>query len=162
MKFFSSLLFAAVASKTNLNILTINDVHLDLSNEQEISGYDEKCSPGLLKTMLEDAKSKADSVGGLDIIMLVGDNCKHGMSPYICTSTPNTCDPGQTCELNSENVPTCNGVDPDWEAMEATISAVVNYIKNYFPDIPILPTVGNNDVKYHDQVPSLEGKADYY
>ena len=55
-KFISGLLLAtAVASKT-INILTINDVHLNLEATEEIPKYAEECSPGLLKTMLADAR----------------------------------------------------------------------------------------------------------
>jgi hypothetical protein len=43
-----------------------------------------------------------------------------------------------------------------------TIATVVNYIKTYFPDTPILPTIGNNDVEWHDQAPTKEAKADFY
>jgi hypothetical protein len=46
--------------------------------------------------------------------------------------------------------------------MKETIAAVVNYIKTYFPDTPILPTIGNNDVEYHNQAPGTQTKTAYY
>ena len=51
---------------------------------------------------------------------------------------------------------------PDWPAMKETISSVVNYIETYFPGVPILPTIGNNDVEYHNQAPDPAIKEDYY
>jgi hypothetical protein len=76
--------------------LTINDVHLDLENETKTPDYSSKTSPGLLKTMLTDAKSQMEAEGGVDLILLVGDNCKHGMAAYQDSNPPQT---------------------PDWEAM---------------------------------------------
>ena len=35
-------------------------------------------------------------------------------------------------------------------------------IKTAFPEIPILPVIGNNDVPYHDQAPNADIKVQYY
>lgn len=35
-------------------------------------------------------------------------------------------------------------------------------IVSFFPDIPILPVIGNNDVVYHDQAPTADQKASFY
>ena len=40
------------------------------------------------------------------------------------------------------------------EAIQAIVTA--------FPDVPILPVIGNNDVKYHDQAPKSDDKDSYY
>ena len=40
------------------------------------------------------------------------------------------------------------------EALQAIVRA--------FPDIPIIPVVGNNDVAYHDQAPTVEQEGWYY
>lgn len=39
---------------------------------------------------------------------------------------------------------------------------VFQEIMTAFPDIPIIPVVGNNDVVYHDQAPTAENKEAYY
>ena len=118
------LLASAVASKT-LNIMTISDIHLDPSNTVTIPNYGDKLSVGLLKTMLADAKSQYGK-DGPDVIMLVGDNCMHGLG-----------------------ISDWNPTDK-WPEMQEIIATVINYIKTYFPGVPILPTIGNNDVKYWD------------
>jgi|LakMenE18May11ns_1017448.scaffolds.fasta_scaffold9685350_1 hypothetical protein len=35
-------------------------------------------------------------------------------------------------------------------------------IQDYFPGIPLLPSIGNNDVQYHDEAPTLEEAPSYY
>lgn len=42
--------------------------------------------------------------------------------------------------------------------MRQAIQAIVEY----FPDTPILPVIGNNDVIYHDQAPNAKIAPDYY
>ena len=43
-----------------------------------------------------------------------------------------------------------------------THTLVADYMKKYFPDTLILPTLGNNDVKYHYQVPGSDHKDEFY
>lgn len=44
--------------------------------------------------------------------------------------------------------------------MLQTIQAVLQTIGNYFPDVPILPAIGNNDAYYHDDAPNID--QDFY
>jgi hypothetical protein len=37
----------------------------------------------------------------------------------------------------------------NWPPIKETIMDVMNLIKHYLPDIPILPNIGNNDVLNH-------------
>lgn len=46
--------------------------------------------------------------------------------------------------------------------MLETMYEVMTTIASYFPDVPILPSIGNNDVDYHDQAPELDAAAQYY
>ena len=46
--------------------------------------------------------------------------------------------------------------------MKQTMIEVMTAIKTAFPDVPILPVIGNNDVAYHDQAPDPEIKEGYY
>ena len=42
--------------------------------------------------------------------------------------------------------------------MKTAIEAIVDA----FPDVPILPVIGNNDVAYHDQAPTADMEESYY
>ena len=46
--------------------------------------------------------------------------------------------------------------------MLETMYEVMTTIASYFPDVPILPSIGNNDVDYHDQAPELDAATQYY
>ena len=46
--------------------------------------------------------------------------------------------------------------------MLETMRQVFQEIMTAFPDIPIIPVVGNNDVVYHDQAPTVENHEAYY
>jgi hypothetical protein len=53
------------------------------------------------------------------------------------------------------------GVD-NWSKMVPIFTTIMQMISNKFPGVPILPTIGNNDVKYHYQAPKAADKASYY
>jgi len=46
--------------------------------------------------------------------------------------------------------------------MKAIIKDVIKRLKRTFPDTPILPGFGNNDVVYHDSVPAFDQKTEFY
>ena len=46
--------------------------------------------------------------------------------------------------------------------MKLTMIDVITSIKTAFPNTPILPVIGNNDVIYHDQAPNADIKENYY
>ena len=70
--------------------------------------------------------------------MLLGDLCKHGLAVEIDAETTN------------------------WELMKYTMRMAIDSIVKAFPNVPILPVIGNNDVIYHDQAPSALIKKTYY
>ena len=44
----------------------------------------------------------------------------------------------------------------NWEQMLYTMREAIQAIVAAFPDVPILPVIGNNDVVYHDQAPKSD------
>lgn len=44
-------------------------------------------------------------------------------------------------------------VDDAWSKMKKLTNDSLNEIRDQFPNIPILPSVGNNDVVHHNRVP---------
>lgn len=70
---------------------------------------------------------------------MVGDQCRHGLA------SRNTTEP-----------------NPNWQTMLDTFTEVMAEITEAFPNIPILPVIGNNDVVYHDQAPTAAEAPQYY
>ena len=68
----------------------------------------------------------------------MGDLCKHGLAVALNETTTN------------------------WEQMKYTMQEAIASIVTAFPNVPILPVLGNNDVVYHDQAPLAADKANYY
>lgn len=100
----------------------------------------EETSYELLKIVLQNAKETAQSKGiSYTAIILPGDQVKHGLASYN-TTVPN----------------------PEWPLMLYTMQEVLALISSYFPTTPILPSVGNNDVYYHDLAPAAENATQYY
>ena len=69
---------------------------------------------------------------------MIGDLCKHGLAVKIGSAQTN------------------------WDMMKYTMQVAIQAIEDAFPGIPILPVIGNNDVMYHDQAPSIGLKDEYY
>jgi len=46
--------------------------------------------------------------------------------------------------------------------MNKTMNTIMDAIKGKFPLVPILSTIGNNDVLYHYQAPNATDKIYYY
>ncbi len=56
----------------------------------------------------------------------MGDLCKHGLAVQL------------------------NATSTNWDQMKITMKEAINAIVTAFPNVPILPVLGNNDVAYHD------------
>ena len=61
----------------------------------------------------------------IEAIFLLGDTCKHHLAVE---------------EGDANN---------NWQIMKQTMQIVISEIVTAFPNIPIIPVIGNNDVVYH-------------
>lgn len=52
--------------------------------------------------------------------------------------------------MKGETTPT------NWDAMVEIFAKTLSMIAEAFPGVPIHPSIGNNDVAVHDQVPTLD------
>jgi len=66
----------------------------------------------------------------IDAILLIGDLCKHGLAVDV------------------------GATENNWELMKYTMREALKAMVAAFPDVPIIPVIGNNDVIYHDQAPN--------
>jgi hypothetical protein len=120
--------------------LVINDIHLNVNATYNMPMPGEETSYELLKIVLQNAQDQAKAKGIIyTAIILPGDQVRHGLAAYN-TSVPN----------------------PNWPLMLFTMTEVLSLISSYFPTTPILPSVGNNDVYYHDLAPTAENATQYY
>ena len=108
-------------------VLIINDVHLDVNNTALYSVPGTEASITTLEKILSEAAIKENESGEkIEAIMLVGDLCRHHLAAR-------------------------EGADHNhWDLMKYTMREVFRPLVEAFPDIPILPVIGNNDVPYHD------------
>jgi hypothetical protein len=88
----------------------------------------------LLEGILENIKEYAGSV---DAISIAGDFVVHG----LCNSDPN---------------------HANWPKMKDVLTAVVEAVKKEFPGVPIIPTIGNNDLLNHYEAPRDDQKSLFY
>ena len=108
-------------------VLIINDIHLDVNNTALYSVPGTEASITTLEKVLWEASlEESKSNDDIDAILLVGDLCKHHLAVDVGSTTNN------------------------WELMKYTMREAMKALVNAFPNIPILPVVGNNDVPYHD------------
>ena len=120
-------------------VLLINDVHLDINSTMLYSEPGTEASVSTMKKVFEQAAQvEAKMDGDIEAILLAGDLCRHGLAAKEGSATNN------------------------WEEMKKTMRTVMDSLVEQFPDIPIIPVIGNNDVMYHDQAPSAEQKDQYY
>lgn len=140
LKFF--LLFALTWCTTSaLKFLVMNDIHLNVTETAFIPLPDNETTIGLFGVMLDDMKEQETKSGvPIDAIIIPGDFPRHNMAAW-----------------NEEP-----GVPPGWPAQLATINTVISMITAVFPDTPILPSIGNNDVMYHNQAPTQQQAPGYY
>jgi hypothetical protein len=50
----------------------------------------------------------------------------------------------------------------EYAAVKNNIAQSFNLLKEFFPNTVILPTIGNNDGRFHDSAIDEQSKADYY
>ena len=66
-------------------------------------------------------------------------------------------------DLVAHGVPLTPGADGgNYTLLKETLARVAEKFIEYFPDTPVLPSMGNNDGKYHYQGIDKADKADYY
>jgi len=92
------------------------------------------------KVLSEAANEESKSGVPIEAILLIGDLCRHGMAADIGAPKSET----------------------EWPLMKYTMTEAFAAIQRAFPDVPILPVIGNNDVVYHDQAPETSFKEEYY
>lgn len=99
------------------------------------------CDPPiqLLETMLKKLKSVEKEGGKIDAIIVPGDLVAHGV-------------PIDPATAGSGN----------YELLKKTLAAVADTLNKYFPDSLVIPSMGNNDGKYHYRGIDLADKSDYY
>jgi hypothetical protein len=101
-----------------------------------------RCDPplALLETFLR--KLKADEIlnGRFDALVVPGDLVAHGIPIDPANPLPNG----------------------DYSLLKQTEAAVGALFAKYFPDTLVVPSIGNNDPKYHYQGIDPEDKADFY
>ena len=100
-----------------------------------------RCDPPLkltevfLQKLLETTKSE----GRFDAILVPGDLVAHGIA----------------MEFTDPSI-------GNYQLLKKSQAAVADLFKQYFPDTLIVPTLGNNDGKYHNQAIDPADKADFY
>ena len=75
--------------------------------------------------------------GQIDAISIAGDFVVHG----LCNSDPN---------------------HANWPKMKDVLLAITASVRKQFPGVPIIPTMGNNDMLNHYKSPSEDQKAMFY
>lgn len=93
----------------------------------------------LVDTVLKDLKYYYDTASEkVDAVLIAGDFVVHGLS----NSDPNF---------------------RNWPEMKKVFQAVIASVEKQFPGVPIIPTIGNNDLLNHYQAPKNESeKALFY
>lgn len=122
-------------------ILMLNDIHLDVNSTVLYSEPGTEASITTLDKVLSEAANEESKSGvPIEAILLIGDLCKHKLAVSIGVPLDET----------------------NWELMLYTMEEAFAAIQRAFPDVPILPVIGNNDVVYHDQAPAAIFKDEYY
>ena len=126
---FTTLLIAFLSHISQaIKVLTINDIHLDVNNTDQYSVPGTEASITTLEKVLQEA-AEAEKGEKIDAILLIGDMCRHGLAADV------------------------GATENNWEMMKYTMREALKAIVAAFPDVPIVPVIGNNDVVYHDQAP---------
>jgi Calcineurin-like phosphoesterase len=126
-------LFSTASQVSALRLAQINDIHVNLAYNYscsfplclDLGNYAMDAPIKLVDTVLGDLKYYYDTASEpVDAVLLAGDFVVHGLS-------------------NS---------DPEfknWPEMKRVISAIIDSVKAKFPNTPIIPTIGNNDLLNH-------------
>jgi Icc-related predicted phosphoesterase len=92
----------------------------------------------LVDAVLGDAKYYYDVAGDkIDAVMIAGDFVVHGLS----NSDPNF---------------------GNWPEMKRVIKAIIDSVIAKFPGVPIIPSIGNNDVLNHYQAPKNQSQKELF
>ena len=84
----------------------------------------------LVDTMLADAKWNYNTYSEpIDAVLIAGDLVVHGLTS------------GQS------------GNYPNWPKMKETMAKIMESVEKEFPGVPIIPTIGNNDLLRHYWAP---------
>ena len=136
---FTTLLIATLGNLAQaIKVLTINDVHLDVNNTDLYSVPGTEASITTLEKVLQEA-AEAEKGEPIDAILLIGDMCRHGLAADV------------------------GATENNWELMKYTMREAIKAMVAAFPDVPIIPVIGNNDVVYHDQAPNPGNEhTEYY
>ena len=51
---------------------------------------------------------------------------------------------------------------PKYDLLKETLQLQAHLLNKYFPDSIVIPTLGNNDNKYHNEATRPDDKAEFY
>lgn len=157
--------FVVFSYNPDFTINVLNDFHINPFFDPTIS-IKKKCSkPFLLKYLSEPSQStnhssygvlgcnppykllnlmlhqmKKSEISAPDLIFLPGDFVAHGFSQDIA---------GNFSAMK-------------YEILKEVLKKTFYQVSQSYPDAFLLPAIGNNDVKFHYQVPTLQDKKEYY
>jgi Calcineurin-like phosphoesterase len=131
-----SLILVQKSQATRLLILA--DIHLNVNATTNYVRPGAETSPEMLQNVLNEAAKREDGQQ-IDAILMIGDLCKHGLA------------------ATDQSVP-----NPLWPLMLFTMQEAIQMIASAFPNIPVLPVIGNNDVEYHNEAPPTNTAFAYY
>jgi len=105
----------------------------------DLAYYGSEASQKLVETM---ASTIAETEQDIDALIVNGDFPKHGDA--------------------LEGTFAASDIAPAWETIKDTIDQNMKTLRKSFPGKLILPTIGNNDVIVHNQMPCTQGEHDKY
>lgn len=79
----------------------------------------------------------------IDAILMNGDFVAHGVSKFTLNVSPSQ-------------------IADTWRNLKVALSENIKILRKSFPDTEIFPTIGNNDVIVHDNVPCSDDMAEMY
>ena len=119
-----------------MKYLIFADVHLDLNSTSTSVELGYNPSADVFRLVLEEAREKNGQ--DLDAILMLGDYVKHNMTSV-------------------EGLPPIH-----WPEQIETMKMVIHLIEDVFPLTPIIPVIGNNDVMFDHNAPSILDAPLYY
>jgi hypothetical protein len=131
-----SLMLVQKSQATRLLILA--DIHLNVNATTSYVQTGAETSPEMLQNVLNEAAKREDG-NQIDAILIIGDLCKQGLA------------------AEDQSVP-----NPLWPLMRFTMQEAIQMVASAFPNIPVLPVIGNNDVEYHNKAPPASTAFAYY
>lgn len=101
-----------------------------------VGRYECDTTPAMFDLLMSRFKAQ---FGEVDFLLVPGDHVAHNVS-------------AKDTDADSSH----------YAAVKKNLSATWDMFKHYFPNTLILPTIGNNDARFHDQAIDESDKADYY